>query len=440
MKRNNKRKPGFVLGFAAITLLLAAWLLFPIAVSPEGRLVFELLWVGFCTLPAFCYYRLMRESARRKAIVQTEEQARARLVAILEATPDLVAINDIDGKICYLNQAGRKMLGMEDAPSIPTNAELASLPGVDASDVADDLFPIGLEEGSFSSEKILDLGPDRKISVSQVVIAHKGDDGKLNFLSTIARDITERKQLEAQMQQQLATIREQKEALEQQKEILEQQQVELVRRQTELERHQVELERHQAELEAANAQIAQSYTELKELNRTLEALATTDGLTGLLNHRAFQQKLTEEFERSGRYHKPLSLMLVDVDKFKQFNDTYGHPAGDQVLKQVASVLQNAARATDWVARYGGEEFVLILPETNEVGALEAAERIRAAIEQAEWPNRAVTISVGVASMRLNTEGPAMLIAEADQALYVSKEFGRNRVTHHGALMDALLQG
>ncbi len=162
-------------------------------------------------------------------------------------------------------------------------------------------------------------------------------------------------------------------------------------------------------------------------------------MTGLLNHRMFQQKLAEEFERSGRYHTSLSLMLVDVDKFKQFNDTYGHPAGDQVLKQVATVLQSAARGTDWVARYGGEEFVLILPETNEAGALEAAERIRSAIEEAAWPNRPVTISVGVASMRLNTDSPAMLIAEADQAMYVSKEFGRNRVTHHGALMDAFVQ-
>ncbi len=264
MMHNNKRRPGFVLGLAAFTLLLAAWLLFPVAVSPEGRLVFELLWAGFCTLPAFCYYRLMRKSARREAIVQTEEQARARLVAILEATPDLVAINDIDGKICYLNQAGRKMLGLEDAPSIPTGPDLASLPGVDASEVADDLFPIGLEEGSFSSEKTLNLGPERQLSVSQVVIAHKGDDGKLNFLSTIARDITERKQLEAQMQQQLTTIREQKDALEHQKATLEQQQAELVRHQSELERHQAELERNQAELEAANAQIAKSYDELEE--------------------------------------------------------------------------------------------------------------------------------------------------------------------------------
>lgn len=426
MMHNSKREPGLVLGAASIVLLLAAWLLFPTATMPGSRLVFALLWLGFCAVPAVCYSRLMRESARRAAIMQAEEQVRARLVAtmqtehqaharlvaILEATPDLVALNDIQGKICYLNQAGRKMMGLEDAAPVTCADSLASLPSIDVCDVADDLFPIGLENGFWSGEKTLKLNDGRKLPVSQVVIAHKGQDGRLDFLSTIARDITGRKQLEAQMQEQLITIREQKEALEQ----------------------------HEAVLIAVNARMERSYAELQEANRCLEALATTDGLTGICNHRAFQQKLAEELERSARYHTPLSLMLIDVDKFKPFNDTYGHPAGDEVLKQVAYLLQSAARTTDCVARYGGEEFVIILPETDENGALEAAERIRLAVEQGAWRQRAITISAGLASLRLDTDSPAMLIEEADKALYVSKEFGRNCVTHHDALLNALVQG
>ena len=412
MMHNTKRELGLALGAASIVLFLAAWLLLSTAMTFGNRLVFALLWLGFCAVPAVCYVRLMRESARRVAIVQAEGQACARLVAILEATPDLVAINDIRGKFCYLNQAGRAMLGLEEAIPIAYDSGLASLPGIDASEVADNLFPIGLEDGFWRGEKILKVDNGRQVPVSQVVIAHKGPTGRLEFVSTIARDITDHKQLEAQMQAQLNTIREQKEALVQ----------------------------HEAQLIAANVEIAAKCAELKEAILSLEAMAITDGLTGLWNHRAFQQKLAQEFERCARYQTPLSLVFVDVDKFKPFNDTYGHQAGDEVLKQVARVMQFAARNTDYVARYGGEEFVIILPETDEAGALEAAERIRLAVEQGAWEQRAITISAGVASMRLETENPAMLIKEADQALYVSKGCGRNCVTHHGMLMNALVQG
>ncbi len=177
---------------------------------------------------------------------------------------------------------------------------------------------------------------------------------------------------------------------------------------------------------------------LEEANEHLSNLANTDGLTGLNNHRAFQERLGVDFERSARYHTPLSLLLLDVDKFKQYNDTYGHPAGDGVLRQVAQILQATARGVDLVARYGGEEFVLILPEADTEGALGAAERVRAAIANAEWPDRPVTVSVGVATMTLNTSTQAALIEQADKALYASKTAGRNRVTHHNALYDLAL--
>ncbi len=167
--------------------------------------------------------------------------------------------------------------------------------------------------------------------------------------------------------------------------------------------------------------------ELEKANAELASLATTDGLTGLKNHRAFQERLAEEVSRSARYGTPLSLILLDVDRFKHYNDAHGHPAGDAVLMAVASILQQSARETDLVARYGGEEFVLILPQTDLDGASAFAERLRVSVEGHSWPVRAVTASFGVASLRLEDCG-SDVIARADEALYRSKAAGRNRVT------------
>lgn len=170
---------------------------------------------------------------------------------------------------------------------------------------------------------------------------------------------------------------------------------------------------------------------LEQANAELEALATTDGMTGLKNHRAFQEQLVVEVSRAGRYHTPLSLVLVDVDHFKGFNDAFGHPAGDAVLRAVAALLQTSARETDFVARYGGEEFVLLLPQTDTAGASLFAERLRASLEAAPWPLRAVTASFGVASLRLGVEDGGSLLTRADEALYRSKAGGRNQVTASG---------
>ena len=175
------------------------------------------------------------------------------------------------------------------------------------------------------------------------------------------------------------------------------------------------------DVQEANAKLAAA-------NRQLEALATQDGLTGLKNHRAFQERLAMEMERARRYGFPLSVALLDVDHFKQYNDTFGHPAGDLVLQTVAAHLTASVREADLVARYGGEEFVLILPHTQAADALIVAERCRKAIETADWPARPVTASVGVATLVPAMTAQAELIVAADEALYCSKRGGRNRIT------------
>lgn len=168
---------------------------------------------------------------------------------------------------------------------------------------------------------------------------------------------------------------------------------------------------------------------LREANARLEALATLDGLTGIYNHRAAKERLAAEWGRAHRYGPPLSVLMLDVDKFKQYNDSFGHPAGDEVLKRVAALLREKARESDTVARYGGEEFIVILPNTGNDAAIVFAERLRVALEAEPWPLRAVTASFGASTLNKDFESSDDLIAAADRALYHSKESGRNRVSH-----------
>ena len=198
---------------------------------------------------------------------------------------------------------------------------------------------------------------------------------------------------------------------------------------TEKKRSEQQLKAVNKGLEEANALLEQRTAALEAINAHLADLATTDGLTSLKNHRAFQDRLHEEYSRTLRYHAPLSIVLLDVDNFKHFNDTYGHPAGDSVLKEVADILRRETRTADIVARYGGEEFVVILPETEVEGARVLAERMREAVAAAPWKQVQVTVSLGIATLTLLTSNPAALITEADKALYRSKDQGRNRATH-----------
>jgi diguanylate cyclase (GGDEF)-like protein/PAS domain S-box-containing protein len=182
--------------------------------------------------------------------------------------------------------------------------------------------------------------------------------------------------------------------------------------------------------------IKSAETSLRKLTQQLRTLATTDGLTGLMNRRAFDAALDNEWLRASRSTKPLSLLMIDVDKFKTYNDLYGHQAGDECLRQVGRALQGLVkRAGDIAARYGGEEFVVVLPETDEDGAFFIAESIRQAIRDLAIAHTGVkrgvvTISIGLATSEGSTNlGAATdLIARADKALYTAKSAGRDRVT------------
>ncbi|MDG3006624.1 diguanylate cyclase [Paludisphaera mucosa] len=176
---------------------------------------------------------------------------------------------------------------------------------------------------------------------------------------------------------------------------------------------------------------------LQEANRLLEVLATTDGLTGVANRRRFDRTLALEWERHARSATPLSLLLVDVDHFKKYNDSRGHQEGDHCLREIAGALgESAVRPGDLVARYGGEEFAIVLPETGRPGAMTIAEAVRGRLHLRGLPHGApgagplVTLSIGCATMTPGRVDPAdALVERADRALYEAKAAGRDQARH-----------
>lgn len=172
---------------------------------------------------------------------------------------------------------------------------------------------------------------------------------------------------------------------------------------------------------------------ISQLYEEMRRQSITDELTGLYNRRFFTNRLGQEVARARRYRHPLALLMVDVDHFKNFNDTHGHPAGDELLKALGGLLRDLLRETDFAARYGGEEFAVVMPETDDAMAFPLAERICISVMKHPFPHAGtqpaggVTVSIGLAGFPEDAQSVEELVQRADQALYEAKAKGRNRV-------------
>lgn len=178
--------------------------------------------------------------------------------------------------------------------------------------------------------------------------------------------------------------------------------------------------------------LRENQLEMIQLNKRLSKLASLDPLTEAYNRRHFLELGNTEFAKAQRFKRPLSVIMLDVDKFKNINDTYGHPTGDAALKQLTQLCQNAGRSSEIVGRFGGEEFVLCCPDTNPAGSMALAERLRIAIEEStlevDGKTLRYTASMGVTSIQDDDKNLNDMLRRADQLLYYSKENGRNRCT------------
>jgi len=238
----------------------------------------------------------------------------------------------------------------------------------------------------------------------------RDEEGRVKAVIDITEDVTPQHELADKLQRQVARH---KRALRQQDETAEH----LMNTRRQLEQKTAELEQKNRELETAKAE--------------LERLSVTDALTGLHNRRYFDQVYPQETRRSSRYNHSLALLYMDIDHFKQVNDSHGHDAGDVILRDMGKLLRMYLRETDTIVRHGGEEFAALLPETDLKTACMIGERLRAAVQlhESEYRDRTlqVTISIGVAAATGSEIEPDQLITRADQALYAAKHAGRNRV-------------
>ncbi len=190
-----------------------------------------------------------------------------------------------------------------------------------------------------------------------------------------------------------------------------------------------------ARLRRGREKLAAINETLRQKNEELHKISITDSLTGLYNRKHLMDTLDKEVARSKRHKHPFALLIIDIDHFKAYNDTYGHLAGDEVLRRLASVFKESIRSCDYAARYGGEEFIFLLPETGAEDGAQAAERIRSRVAEEEFGSDdkpiVVTVSVGIAAYPKHGDNPKTIVGLADDALYTAKERGRNRVVLAG---------
>ncbi len=347
------------------------------------------------------------EIARREA-EEAVQASEARFREAIAAMSEGLIVMDTQGIIRLWNDSAERILGVTRGqvggwrPPRPDFAAVRE----DGTSFPEGSYPLmaSLRRGEVQQGVVMGLpvqgGSMRWVSVSSRPLAAIGGDAgpgdaPTGVVATFV-DITDRRRDEAQICAQMAQIKEYTSVLEEQK----------------------------VQMEAVNAE--------------LEALALRDGLTGLGNRRAFEQRMELELSRASRYGDSLSLVMLDVDFFKEYNDTFGHVDGDEVLRILADALTEKSRETDFFARYGGEEFAIILPHTDGEGALVVAERLRRRLEMTGWPHRAVTASFGAATLHPAMTDGHDLVRAADTALYAAKDAGRNRVLHVHSLLGGVL--
>jgi diguanylate cyclase (GGDEF)-like protein/PAS domain S-box-containing protein/putative nucleotidyltransferase with HDIG domain len=341
---------------------------------------------------------IARDITARKAAEQQLRASEERSHRILESSPDCLTLLDGEGVLLYMSEGGKCLMEIDDFVAFQQTDWLSLWKG-EAQEAAQRALEAARagQTGRFQGLCPTTKGIAKWWDV--IVTSLRDTGGSSPQLLLAARDITEQRNRDEQLKQNVAMM-----------------------------------EQQNAELESQRVILLETNARLEDAVARLEGLATTDGLTGLKNHRAFQDRLKEEYDRAVRYNSPLALVLLNVDKFRQYNDTFGHPAGDEVLKQVAAILQSEVRITDIVARYGGEEFVLILPETDVEEARQLAERLRQALVAASWEKEGITASFGVATLSPMVLNATALLTDANKALFRSKHRGRNCVTH---IVDAV---
>jgi diguanylate cyclase (GGDEF)-like protein/PAS domain S-box-containing protein len=305
-----------------------------------------------------------------------ESEMRFRLIA--ENSSDMVSLLDLDGRIVYVSPSCERVLGFLPAEMLRM-APFAIVHPDDRERVRRHFSQLVRGEPVTSIHCQVLHKSGRQLWLDMMWRSVADTEGGIERLQVSARDVTDSKQ-------------------------------------------------YQRRLEEAQQQLREQQNVLEEMNGQLKSMATTDSLTALKNRRAFEDRLDEEVSRSRRHGYPMSLILLDIDHFKAYNDSFGHPRGDEVLRKVGRLLSRTMRDTDFAARYGGEEFAIILPHTDQAGARMVAERLRQAIEGATWDDRAITASVGVASFSRDASTAEALVEYADRALYRSKENGRNQVS------------
>ena len=316
------------------------------------------------------------DRARREA--EAGAEALSRLAAIVSSSDDAIIGKTLDGTITSWNPAAERLYGFGPADVIGRPISIL-VPSDRPDEVPAILERIRAGDSVRHFETVRQRKDGRRVDVSVSISPVRDASGRITGAAAIARDISERKRLEAESQ------------------------------------------------------------------ALLRLRANTDSLTGLANRASLDERAVESVALARRHERPLSCLMIDIDYFKRVNDTHGHAAGDQVLREVASRLRDGCRASDTVGRYGGEEFTALLPETDAGGALAVAEKIRATAAAAPvvlprsngaeaGPAIAVRLSIGVATLDGTMTRAEALLAAADRALYAAKAAGRDRVLHIQSLV------